>query len=96
MREESLSVFVTLPVSLKPRMVIRRVSAATSVRADDLVQRDPGRESQVQCPNLSPRWEERVRAQLARWENMFSKNYFDVGFAKYAQHRIRLSEDRSF
>lgn len=58
------------PVSLKPHMVIGSMSTATQVIVDDLVQREPGRESLVQCPTLSPRWEERVRAQLTRWEKM--------------------------
>lgn len=74
------------PVILKPRMVIERVSAATPVTVDELVQKEPGRESPVQCPTLSPRWEEKVGAQPARWEKMFSKNDFDVGCAKSAQH----------
>lgn len=36
------------------------------------------RESHAQRLSLPPRWEERVKAQLERWEEMFSKNNFDV------------------
>lgn len=84
------------PVSLKPWMLIGKVIAATPVTVDDLVQKDNGKEPSVWCPILFPRWEEKIRAQLARWEQMFSKNDFDVGCDKSAQHQIRLSEDKPF
>lgn len=67
-------------ISLKPRMVIGKVSAATPVVEDEVVHA----------------WEEIIKAQIARWKKMFSKNDFDVGCARSTQHQIRLTEDKPF
>lgn len=71
-------------------MVMGKVSATTPVTGDNLIRRENGRDH---CPDGC---EERIKAQLARWEKMFSKDDFDVGCAKSAQHRSWLNDDKPF
>lgn len=62
------------PIGLKPQLVSGKVSAATPVVGDEPVQKGDGRGTTVHCPNMPSRWEERIKAQIPRWENIFSKN----------------------
>lgn len=45
---------------------------------------------------LPPEWQKRIRLQLSRWEKIFSRDDFDVEYAKSAHHRIWLQEDKPF
>lgn len=71
-------------------MVIGKVSAATLVEKNETAQME--RNPTPYCPSLPPLG----KVQIDRWEKIFSKNYFDVGCVKSAQHRIRLTEDKFF
>ncbi|XP_073455926.1 LOW QUALITY PROTEIN: uncharacterized protein [Aquarana catesbeiana] len=89
-----------LPVKIPARMLLGQANQATPVSPRD-VKRGPEEEIPIEnfYPkniSLTPEWMERAKAQLMRWKEVFSKSEFDVGYAKSAEHKIRLEEDKPF
>lgn len=81
-------------------MLVRPVIAATPVLPEEAAGKEDGQKMQKEiqhCTEALPlAWQRRMKLQLARWEKIFSKDYFDVGCAKSAQHKIQLQEDKPF
>ena len=82
------------PVEVPARVLLGWVHQATPVAPSDLEEdkkiEDLKEGHQTDGAELPPEWRERVKAQLDRWQKIFSKTEFDFGCAKSATHRIRL------
>ncbi|XP_040195295.1 uncharacterized protein LOC120928256 [Rana temporaria] len=90
----------TSPVKMPARVLLGEVQPATPVPPYEML-KEQGEEILLgeffpKNTPLSPEWMERAKTQLLKWRMAFSKNEFDVGLAKSAEHKIRLEEDKPF
>ncbi|XP_040195270.1 LOW QUALITY PROTEIN: uncharacterized protein LOC120928229 [Rana temporaria] len=88
------------PVTLKARMPIGQVATATPLSPTKLIdgvdREIPAERFYPKDAPVSPEWKKRIQSQLLKWQDLFSKDEFDVGCARSTQHRVRLQDDKPF
>ena len=88
------------PVTLKARMPIGQVATATPLSPTELIEgvdrEIPAERFYPKDAPISPEWKKRIQSQLLKWQDLFSKDEFDVGCARSTQHRVRLQDDKPF